>query len=576
MVTWIHFRDTYIRDTYIFTYYVLFFSLLMPSRKKFSVRSPTRYKYQDGDLDRNTMHTDCNSHDVERNVSVEKIYVENDGSKEERVGNEFGKNELDEKDINGMAKDESGGNSIVKSANIKGKEASMCLSASKNVNDKSGVDNYAMSKDGYKFFTPLAHSVAGSTSMSAGMASRSGSAGVGGSARGAKRLHTALNTPIGTPILPVDVLSLRVDRQLTRFPKSVGRENVAFISLLDMKKLAVGVGEVVIVAEECMSIKPCLDIGMDADEVLLGAPNDVNHSDGICLDSNGETFNIDQSKEKIFEDEILKLSQVNLSKDEVLSKWKEQTIFRIWPMEKLLAGTVRLSLHGKLHKADWIAVNKTVLVMKIKEPIQIAQIVKITLIDKKNGMLSSSSVPHLLRDVVEVSLKLCHIKRDLCLDIEGEDMLGLKILQINDSYNFDFIYKCDEKTKFIWQQKNQLDFATSETTFLFGMQFFRFDAYLENIGGLDKELQSIRDLVELPLTSPKLFESYGLSPPKGVLLHGPPGTGKTMIARAVCANSKANFFTISGSQIVSKFVGESEAKVCVLFCIISNLVGICF
>lgn len=82
----------------------------------------------------------------------------------------------------------------------------------------------------------------------------------------------------------------------------------------------------------------------------------------------------------------------------------------------------------------------------------------------------------------------------------------------------------------------------------------------EDIGGLGKELQKIREMVELPMKSPELFKRLGISPPKGVLLHGPPGTGKTLIAKAVANESGANFRSINGPEIMSKFYGESEQK----------------
>ncbi|MGC8584653.1 MAG: CDC48 family AAA ATPase [Thermoplasmata archaeon] len=80
----------------------------------------------------------------------------------------------------------------------------------------------------------------------------------------------------------------------------------------------------------------------------------------------------------------------------------------------------------------------------------------------------------------------------------------------------------------------------------------------EDIGGLKDELQKVREMIELPLKHPELFERLGIKPPKGVLLYGPPGTGKTLIAKAVANESGANFYLINGPEIMSKYYGESE------------------
>jgi transitional endoplasmic reticulum ATPase len=80
----------------------------------------------------------------------------------------------------------------------------------------------------------------------------------------------------------------------------------------------------------------------------------------------------------------------------------------------------------------------------------------------------------------------------------------------------------------------------------------------EDIGGLNDEIKQVREMIELPLKHPELFEKMGIEPPKGVLLHGPPGTGKTLIAKAVAHESNANFFTLSGPEIMSKYYGQSE------------------
>jgi transitional endoplasmic reticulum ATPase len=87
----------------------------------------------------------------------------------------------------------------------------------------------------------------------------------------------------------------------------------------------------------------------------------------------------------------------------------------------------------------------------------------------------------------------------------------------------------------------------------------------EDIGGLKEEIQKVREMIELPLRHPEIFEKLGIEAPKGVLLYGPPGTGKTLLAKAVANESNAHFISISGPEIMSKFYGESEARLREIF-----------
>src|SRR3989304_162158 len=82
----------------------------------------------------------------------------------------------------------------------------------------------------------------------------------------------------------------------------------------------------------------------------------------------------------------------------------------------------------------------------------------------------------------------------------------------------------------------------------------------EDIGGLKEELRKVREMIELPLKHAELFERLGIDPPKGVLLFGPPGTGKTLIAKAVANEAGANFYSIQGPEIMSKYCGQAEER----------------
>ncbi|MDZ7688765.1 MAG: proteasome-activating nucleotidase [Halobacteriales archaeon] len=87
----------------------------------------------------------------------------------------------------------------------------------------------------------------------------------------------------------------------------------------------------------------------------------------------------------------------------------------------------------------------------------------------------------------------------------------------------------------------------------------------EDIGGLEEQIKEVRETIELPLTDPELFDDTGIDPPSGVLLHGPPGTGKTMLAKAAARQTEATFIKMAGSELVHKFIGEGARLVRDLF-----------
>jgi len=92
-----------------------------------------------------------------------------------------------------------------------------------------------------------------------------------------------------------------------------------------------------------------------------------------------------------------------------------------------------------------------------------------------------------------------------------------------------------------------------------------FKVYYEDIGGLDKEVQKIKEIIDSPFKYPKIFSKLGLKAPNGILLYGPPGTGKTLIAKAIASETSAYFIHLNGSEVMNKFYGESEAKLRTIF-----------
>ncbi len=113
----------------------------------------------------------------------------------------------------------------------------------------------------------------------------------------------------------------------------------------------------------------------------------------------------------------------------------------------------------------------------------------------------------------------------------------------------------DETTKVVYRDRPAKGFE----------RFGKAGVTYEDVGGLKDELQKVREVIELPLRYPELFQRLGIEPPKGVLLYGPPGTGKTLIAKAVANEIGASFFTINGPEIMSKFYGESEQRLREIF-----------
>jgi len=107
--------------------------------------------------------------------------------------------------------------------------------------------------------------------------------------------------------------------------------------------------------------------------------------------------------------------------------------------------------------------------------------------------------------------------------------------------------------------------VTEKTIFKLGSLTKAIDASVprityDELGGLKSEVQKIREMVELPMRHPELFEKIGVEAPKGVLLYGPPGTGKTLLAKAVAGETNAHFISISGPEIMGKHYGESEER----------------
>src|SRR3990167_5459184 len=131
----------------------------------------------------------------------------------------------------------------------------------------------------------------------------------------------------------------------------------------------------------------------------------------------------------------------------------------------------------------------------------------------------------------------CYISKEL-IDLQSGDsvLVDQKSLNVVDKININY-----DVEKYVIIEKPQENW--------------------KEIGGLKEEIREIKEVIELPLKKPKLFEEVGIQPPKGVLLYGPPGTGKTLLAKAVAHSTDATFIEVVGSELVQKFIGEGAKLV---------------
>ena len=102
------------------------------------------------------------------------------------------------------------------------------------------------------------------------------------------------------------------------------------------------------------------------------------------------------------------------------------------------------------------------------------------------------------------------------------------------------------------------------------------DSTYDMVGGLEKQIREIKEVIELPIKHPELFDALGVSQPKGVLLYGPPGTGKTLLARAVAHHTDCTFVRVSGAELVQKYIGEGSRMVRELFVMAREAASIIF
>ena len=225
--------------------------------------------------------------------------------------------------------------------------------------------------------------------------------------------------------------------------------------------------------------------------------------------------------------------------DVVEIRGKRRTVAKCLPLYPSDEGKGIIRADGLVRNNTGVAIGDTVVVRKIKavpaEKVIVAPLEAIPPIDERYLADALESVPLIKGDNVMVP----YFGGRLTFQVIGVTPVADAVL-------------ITQKTVFHIAEKGETLRGVPQVTY-------------EDIGGLKEEIQKVREMIELPLRHPEIFEKLGIEAPKGVLLYGPPGTGKTLLAKAVANESNAHFISISGPEIMSKFYGESEARLREIF-----------
>jgi transitional endoplasmic reticulum ATPase len=228
--------------------------------------------------------------------------------------------------------------------------------------------------------------------------------------------------------------------------------------------------------------------------------------------------------------------------DVIEIRGKRRTVAKCLPLYPSDEGKGIVRVDGLVRNNAGVAIGDTVVVRKIKaipaEKVIVAPLEAIPPIDERYLADALESVPLIKGDNVMVP----YFGGRLTFQVIGVTPAGSDAVLVT--------------------QKTAFNITTAGQTP--ADRVMHIVAY-EDIGGLKDEIQKVREMIELPLRHPEIFEKLGIEAPKGVLLFGPPGTGKTLLAKAVANESNSHFISISGPEIMSKFYGESEARLREIF-----------
>jgi transitional endoplasmic reticulum ATPase len=225
--------------------------------------------------------------------------------------------------------------------------------------------------------------------------------------------------------------------------------------------------------------------------------------------------------------------------DVIEIRGKRRTVAKCLPLYPSDEGRGIVRIDGLIRNNAGVAIGDMVIVKKVKAPpaekVVVAPLEAVPPIDERYLADALESVPVTKGDNVMIP----YFGGRLTFQVVGLSPAAEAAL-------------ITQRTVFVISEKGEALRGVPQVTY-------------EDIGGLKDEIQKVREMIELPLRHPEIFEKLGVEAPKGVLLYGPPGTGKTLLAKAVATESNAHFIPISGPEIMSKFYGESEARLREIF-----------
>ncbi len=225
--------------------------------------------------------------------------------------------------------------------------------------------------------------------------------------------------------------------------------------------------------------------------------------------------------------------------DVIEIRGKRRTVAKCLPLYPSDEGRGIVRIDGLIRNNAGVAIGDMVIVRKVKAPpaekVVVAPLEAVPPIDERYLADTLESVPVTKGDNVMIP----YFGGRLTFQVMGVSPVAEAAL-------------ITQRTVFVISEKGEALRGVPQVTY-------------EDIGGLKDEIQKVREMIELPLRHPEIFEKLGVEAPKGVLLYGPPGTGKTLLAKAVATESNAHFIPISGPEIMSKFYGESEARLREIF-----------